>query len=409
METSVEASPKHLSPMLERLRESGTIEVTRRARQLKAEGRDVLVISGGEPDFDTPDHIKDAAVAAIRDGFTKYTPTEGTPQLKAAIIEKLKRDNGIAARPSEIIVGTGGKQIIFDALVASVAPGDEAVIPRPCWVSYPDIVEMCGGVPVFVDTERQHGFKIMPEELRRAITPATRWFIINSPCNPTGAVYSADELRALADVLLDHPQVMILSDDIYEYITFGRARFATLPQVEPRLRDRTVIVNGMSKGYCMTGWRLGYGVGPEWLIAAMARLQGQTTTSTSSISQAAAVAALKGPHGFVADNNRAYERRRDLVVARVNAIPGLSCDAPDGAFYVYVDASGVIGRRTPAGQPLSNDVEVARYILEEGGVAVVPGAGFGRSPYFRLCFAYADSVLEDACARIARAIAALRS
>ena len=399
----------HLSPLLERLRESGTIEVTRRARQLKAAGRDVLVISGGEPDFDTPDHIKDAAAEAIRAGKTKYTPTEGTPELKAAIIAKLARDNGITAKPSEIIVGTGGKQVLFNALVATIGPGDEAVIPRPCWVSYPDIVEMCGGTPVFVDTERQNGFKITPQELRAAITPATQWFIINSPCNPTGAVYSAAELRALADVLLEHPQVKILSDDIYEYLVFGSAKFATLPQVEPRLKERTVIVNGVSKGYCMTGWRIGYGVGPEWLISAMAKLQGQTTNNASSISQAAAAAALTGPHDFVAAHNAAYERRRDLVVSRINATPGLSCDTPDGAFYVYVDASGVIGKRTPEGKALQTDVEVARYILDEGGVAVIPGSGFGRSPYFRLCFAYADDVLADACDRIARAIAALKA
>jgi aspartate aminotransferase len=251
----------HLSPMLERLRESATIKTTRKARALKAAGKDILVISGGEPDFDTPDHIKEAAIAAIRAGDTKYTPTEGTPELKKAILAKLARDNGISATQDQVIVGTGGKQVIFNALVATIAPGDEAVIPRPCWVSYPDIVEMAGGKPVYVDTQRQHGFKITPEELRRAITPATRWFIINSPCNPTGAVYSAEELRGLADVLLAHPQVMILCDDIYEYIVFDDTRFATLPQVEPALRERTVVVNGMSKGYCMTGWRIGYGVG----------------------------------------------------------------------------------------------------------------------------------------------------
>jgi aspartate aminotransferase len=394
----------HLSPMLSRLRESATIGTTRKARQLKAAGRDVLVISGGEPDFDTPEHIKEAAHAAIRDGFTKYTPTDGTPDLKAAIIEKLGRDNGIAAQPNEVIVGAGGKQVIFNALVATIAPGDEAVIPRPCWVSYPDIVEMAGGTPVFIETSRQNGFKLAPDDLRRAITPATRWFVINSPCNPTGAVYSWSELRALADVLLDHPQVMILSDDIYEYIVFDRARFVTLAQVEPRLRDRTVIVNGVSKGYCMTGWRIGYGVGPEWLIAAMARLQGQTTTTQCSISQAAAAAALTGPHDFVPRHNAVYRRRRDLVVQRVNQIPGLSCDPPEGAFYVYVDASGLIGGRMPDGRVLASDLDVADYVLEAEGVAVVPGAGFGMSPYFRLCFAYADEVMADACERIARAV-----
>jgi aspartate aminotransferase len=395
------------SPMLERLRESATIGATRKARALKTAGRDVLVISGGEPDFDTPDHIKDAAIKAMRAGATKYTATDGTPALKAAIAHKMARDNGITARPSEIIVGTGGKQVIFNALVATIAPGDEAVIPLPSWVSYPDIVEMAGGKPVLVATERQNGFKITPEELRRAITPKTKWFIINSPCNPTGAVYSAAELRALADVLLDHPHVMVLSDDIYEYIVFGAAKFATLAQVEPRLRERTIIVNGVSKGYCMTGWRIGYGVGPEPLIAAMTKLQGQETNGASSISQAAAVAALTGPHDFVAAHNAAYLRRRDLVVSQVNRIPGLRCDPPDGAFYVYVDVSGLIGRRTKDGAILTDDMAVADYLLEVGGVAVVAGAGFGRSPYVRLCFAYADEVLEDACARIARAVEAL--
>jgi aspartate aminotransferase len=400
--------PHHLSPLLQRLRESGTIEVSRRARQLKQAGHDVLAISGGEPDFDTPDHIKQAAAAAIMRGATKYTATDGTPELKAAIIAKLARDNGITAKPGEIIVGTGGKQILFNALVATIAPGDEVVIPRPCWVSYPDVVEMVEGKPVFVETERQNGFKITSAELRAAITPATQWFIINSPCNPTGAVYSEAELRALADVLLEHPQVKILSDDIYEYLVYGKARFFTLPQVEPRLRDRTVIVNGMSKGYCMTGWRLGYGVGPEWLISAMTKLQSQTTNNASSVTQAAAAAALTGPHDFVAEHNRAYERRRDMVVERINAIPGLSCDKPDGAFYVFVDVSGIIGKRKPDGEVLETDTQVARYFLDSQGVAVVPGKGFGRSPYLRVCFAYADDVLADACGRFARAVAALK-
>jgi aspartate aminotransferase len=397
------------SPILERLRESATIGTTNKARALKSAGRDVLVISGGEPDFDTPEHIKEAAIQAMRDGLTKYTPTDGTPTLKAAIVHKMARDNGIKVQANEIIVATGGKQVIFNALVATVGPGDEAVIPRPCWVSYPDIIEMTGGTPVFVDTERQNGFKITPDELQRAITPRTKWFIINSPCNPSGAVYSAAELRALADVLLKHPQVMVLTDDIYEYIVFGAAKFATLPQVEPALRERTMIVNGMSKGYCMTGWRLGYGVGPAPLIAAMGKLQGQETNGACSITQAAAAAALTGPHDFVARHNAAYLRRRDLVVGAVNRVPGLRCDPPDGAFYVYVDCSGLLGRRTADGKTLKDDLAVGGYLLESGGVAVVPGAGFGRSPYFRLCFAYADEVLADACARIARAVGALAS
>ena len=397
----------HLSPMLTRLRESATVKTTNKARELKMRGRDVLVISGGEPDFDTPDHIKEAAIKAIRDGFTKYTPTEGTPELRNAICAKLARENGIKVVPQQVIAGTGGKQVIFNALIATISPGDEAVIPRPCWVSYPDIVELAGGAPVYIDCDKANGFKLRPDQLEAAISPRTRWFVINSPCNPTGAVYSARELRAIADVLLAHPQVMILSDDIYEYIVFDRAEFATLAQIEPWLQSRTLTVNGMSKGFCMTGWRLGYGAGPEWLIKAMAKLQAQSTTSLSSISQAAATAALLGPRDFLPRHNEIYRRRRDAVVRRVNQIDGLTCSPPEGAFYVYVDASGLIGRRTPSGGALKTDIDIADHILEVGGVAVVPGTGFGVSPYFRLCFAYSDATMEDACNRLARAVAAL--
>ncbi len=401
------AGDHRLSPMLTRLRESTTVKTTKKARELKESGRDILVISGGEPDFDTPDHIKEAAIRAIRDGFTKYTPTEGTAELRKAICAKLANENGINVEPRHVIAGTGGKQVIFNALIATISPGDEAVIPRPYWVSYPDIVELAGGVPVYIDCTKENGFKLQPHQLKAALGPKTRWFIINSPCNPTGAVYSAQELRAIADVLLEHPQVMILSDDIYEYIVFDRARFATLAQVEPALQPRTLTVNGMSKGFCMTGWRLGYGAGPEWLIRAMARLQGQSTTSLSSISQAAATAALVGPRDFVPRHNEIYKKRRDTVVRRVNQIEGLTCSPPEGAFYVYVDASGLIGRQTPAGKILQSDIDVADHMLEVGGVAVVPGSGFGMSPYFRLCFAYSDEVMEDACNRVARAVAAL--
>ncbi|MCP8941000.1 pyridoxal phosphate-dependent aminotransferase [Alsobacter sp. SYSU M60028] len=394
--------------MLRRLRDSATIATTRRARELRAAGRDVLVISGGEPDFDTPEHIKAAAHSALDKGDTKYTPTEGTPALRAAIAAKLARDNGLAVKPENVIVGTGGKQVIFNALMATLGEGDEAVVPRPCWVSYPDIVELAGARPVYVDCGPDQGFKLTAAQLRDAIGPRTRWLILNSPNNPTGAVYSAAELRALADVLLEHPNVMVLTDDIYEYIVFDDAKFATIAQVEPRLAARTLTVNGMSKGYCMTGWRIGYGAGPEWLIRAMAKLQGQTTTSCCSLSQAAAVAALNGPHDFVARNNAAYQRRRDLVVEAVNAVPGLACATPQGAFYVYVDASRLIGARRPDGGVLGDDIEVAAYMLDAAGVAVVPGAGFGYSPWFRLCFAYADDVLRDACSRIARAVSELR-
>lgn len=393
---------QRLSPMLDRLRESATISVTRRARELKNAGHDILQISGGEPDFDTPDHIKEAAKAAIDAGKTKYTPTEGTPELKAAVVEKLKRDNCVSVKAEQVVIGTGAKQIIFNALMSTISTGDEAVIPTPSWVSYPDIVELAGGKPVIVECPRSQGFKITPERLRKALTSKSRWLILNSPCNPSGAVYSAEELRALADVLLDFPNVLILSDDIYEYLLFDGRSFATISAVEPKLADRTVIVNGVSKGFCMTGWRIGYCAAPTWLVKAMVNLQGQETNGPSSISQAAATAALNGPRDFVARNNQAYQHRRDMVVAAINAVDGLACDAPQGAFYVYVDAAGLIGRRDSHGRIMATDVDIADYLLQSG-VAVVPGAGFNLSPYFRLCFAYSDNIVEEACRRVARA------
>jgi len=397
----------HLSPLLDRLRESATLGMTRRARELKNAGRDILQISGGEPDFDTPDHIKAAAKAAIDAGMTKYTPTDGTAALKEAVVGKLKRDNGLMVAANQVVIGTGAKQLIFNALMATISTGDEAVIPTPSWVSYPDIVELAGATPVIVECPRSDGFKITPDRLRAALGPRSRWLILNSPCNPSGAVYSAEELRALADVMLDFPDVMIMSDDIYEYIVFDGRRFETIAAIEPRLAERTVVVNGVSKGFCMTGWRIGYCAGPTWLVSAMVDLQGQETNGPSSISQAAATAALNGPRDFVAVHNAAYQRRRDVVVKAINAVDGLACDPPEGAFYVYVDASGLIGRRDPAGKVLATDGDIADYLLESG-VAVVPGAGFNASPYFRLCFAYADNIIEEACARIARACAALR-
>lgn len=397
-----------LSPMLDRLRESATIGMTRRARELKAAGRDVLVISGGEPDFDTPDHIKQAAFAAIADGQTKYTATDGTTELKQAVALKLRRDNGLDVALDGIVIGTGAKQLIFNALMATVSAGDEVVIPTPSWVSYPDIVELMGGTPVLVECSRSEGFKLSAERVRAAITPRTRWLILNSPCNPSGAVYGAAELKALAEVLLEFPQVMVMSDDIYEYIVFDGHEFATISAVEPRLAERTLIINGVSKGHCMTGWRIGFSAGPAWLARAMVTLQGQETNGPSSISQAAAAAALNGPLDQVKANNVAYARRRDLVVARVNAIPGLSCDPPQGAFYVYVDVSGLIGRRTADGRVLATDIDVADHLLADGGVALVPGAGFNASPYVRLCFAYGDAMLVDACDRIAAACAKLK-
>lgn len=392
------------SPSYQRLREAATVGATRRANELKQSGRDILVISGGQPDFDTPLHIKEAAVKAISHGYTKYTPTDGAPELKAAIVEKMARDYRMEVGSSQVVVGTGGKQIIFNALFATVSEGDEVVIPKPFYPSYADIVDLLGARPVFASAGSDNNFKLTPEELDSKLSSRSRWFILNSPNNPTGAVYSSSELHALAEVLLRHPQVSILSDDIYEHIVFGETPFASIAAVEPRLADRTLIVNGVSKGHCMTGWRIGYGVGPVALIRAMARLQGQETNGACSISQAAAVAALSGPTDFFELHNQAYRRRRDLVVREINSIDGLVCTAPEGAIYVFVDASGVIGRRTRAGEVLQDDLDVAHHLLEVGGVAVVPGTGFGVSPYFRLCFAYADEQMEEACRRIRRAV-----
>lgn len=397
-----------LSPMLDRLRESATIGMTRRARELKEAGRDVLVISGGEPDFDTPAHIKKAAVDAIAAGQTKYTATGGTNELRQAVGRKFKRENGLDGPLGGIVIGTGAKQLIFNALLATVSSGDEVVIPTPSWVSYPDIVELLGGRPVLLECSRAEAFKLTPARLRAAITRQTRWLILNSPCNPSGAVYSAAELKRLAEVLLDFPHVMVMSDDIYEHIVFDDNIFATISAVEPRLADRTLIVNGVSKAHCMTGWRIGYSAGPVWLAKAMTTLQGQETNGPSSISQAAAVAALEGPQDHLEANRIAYQRRRDLAVRLINAIDGLSCDPPQGTFYVYVDVSGLIGRNTPAGKRLETDSDVADFFLEEASVALVPGAGFNASPFVRLCFAYSDDVVTEACGRMAAACSTLR-
>lgn len=398
-------SINRLSPMLTRLRPSATVATTEKARQRKAQDPTVLVVSGGEPDFDTPDHIKEAAIEAIRRGDTKYTSTAGTSELKAAIVRKFKLENDIEYTVDEIVVGTGGKQVIFNALLATIAPGDEIILPRPSWVSYADIAELVEGVVVSLAARKEDDFKITPAVLEAAITPRTRWFVINSPCNPTGAVYTASELRGLADVLVKYSNVLILSDDIYEHLIYDDAKFATLASVAPELRDRTVTVNGVSKAYCMTGWRLGYGGAPLWLARAMTKLQSQTTTSNSSISQAAAVAALTGPTGFIVKNNEAYRRRRDMVVKAVNNTGWLSCTRPQGAFYVYVDVSKLIGQVTPDGRKLETDIDVSDFVLDAARVAVIPGTGFGVSPYIRLCFAYSDEVMAEVTTRIESALA----
>jgi aspartate aminotransferase len=389
------------------IKPSPTIAVTNLARELKAAGRDVIGLGAGEPDFDTPDTIKDAAVAAIRAGQTKYTAVDGTPELKAAIAAKFQRENGLDYRLDEISVGTGGKQIIYNALMATLDPGDEVVVPAPYWVSYPDMVLLAGGSPVFVTCPDQTGFKLRPEDLEAAITPRTKWLILNSPSNPTGAAYSAAELRELTDVLLRHPHVWLLTDDIYEHLVYDGFRFVTPLAVEPGLRSRCLTMNGVAKAYAMTGWRIGYAGGPTELIKAMAKVQSQSTSNPCSISQAATVAALTGPQDFIAERAAIFRERRDLVVELLNQARGLRCHRPEGAFYVYPSCAGVIGRRTPEGDELTDSEAFARYLLESAGVAVVHGAAFGMDPYLRISYATSTELLEEACHRIIRACDAL--
>ena len=390
------------------IKPSPTIAVSSLARELRAAGRDVIGLGAGEPDFDTPDTIKDAAIAAIRAGQTKYTAVDGTPELKAAVAAKFQRENGLDYRLDEISVGTGGKQIIYNALMATLDPGDEVVVPAPYWVSYPDMVLLAGGTPVFVTCPDQTGFKLRPEDLEAAITPRTKWLILNSPSNPTGAAYSEPELRELTDVLLRHPQVWLLTDDIYEHLVYDDFRFVTPLAVEPGLRSRCLTMNGVAKAYAMTGWRIGYAGGPTELIKAMAKVQSQSTSNPCSISQAAAAAALTGPQDFIAERAAIFRRRRDLVVELLNQARGLRCHRPEGAFYVYPSCAGVIGRRTPDGDELADSEGFARYLLESVGVAVVHGAAFGMDPYFRISYATSAELLEDACHRIIRACDALR-
>lgn len=397
-----------LSDALARVKPSPTIAVTTKAAQLKAEGKDVIGLGAGEPDFDTPQNIKDAAVRAISSGKTKYTAVDGIPELKAAICAKFLRENGLTYTPQQITVGTGGKQILFNALKATCNPGDEVIIPAPYWVSYPDMVLLCGGTPVPVVAGIETNFKLTPEQLEAAITPKTKWFIFNSPSNPTGAGYTWEELRALCDVLLRHPHVWIMSDDMYEHLVFDDFTFCTPAQVEPKLYDRTLTCNGVSKSYAMTGWRIGYAGGPVALIKAMGTIQSQSTSNPCSVSQYAALEALTGPQDFLASNRKLFERRRDLVVSMLNAAEGVTCPKPEGAFYVYPDISGCIGKATPGGTVITNDEVFATALLEETGVAVVFGAAFGLSPNFRVSYATSDDVLREACSRIQRFCASLR-
>ena len=389
-----------LSETLSRVKPSPTIAVSNKAAELKAEGRDVIGLGAGEPDFDTPQNIKDAAIAAIHAGKTKYTAVDGIPELKKAICEKLKRDNGLSYEPSQVSIGTGGKQILYNALMATLNPGDEVVIPAPYWVSYPDMVLLAGGTPVAVEATLENNFKLTPEQLESAITPKTKWFIFNSPSNPTGAGYSHDELKALTDVLMRHPHVWVMTDDMYEHLVYDGFEFCTPAQVEPGLYDRTLTCNGVSKAYAMTGWRIGYAAGPAPLIAAMRKIQSQSTSNPCSVSQWAAVEALNGPQDFIAENNKMFVRRRDLVVEMLNAAQGIECPVPDGAFYVYPSIKGCIGKTSAGGVKIDDDETFAKALLEEKGVAVVFGSAFGLSPNFRVSYATSDEALKEACTRI---------
>jgi aspartate aminotransferase len=392
---------------LSRIKPSPTIAVTNKAAELKAAGKDVIGLGAGEPDFDTPDYIKDVAYAAIKGGQTKYTAIDGTPQLKDAIIAKFKRENNLTYTRDQITVGTGGKQVLYNALMASLNPGDEVIIPAPYWVSYPDMVLLAEGVPVIVNCPESTGFKLRPADLEAAITKKTKWIILNSPSNPTGAAYTEAEIRAITDGLMRHPHVYVMTDDMYEHLVYDRFKFTTPAQVEPKLYDRTLTVNGVSKAYAMTGWRIGYAGGPKELIKAMAVIQSQSTSNPSSISQAAAAAALNGDQAFLGPWRDSFKARRDLVVGMLNKAEGLSCRTPEGAFYVYPSCAGVIGKTTPSGKVIATDSDFVTYLLEEGGVACVQGEAFGLSPYFRISYATSEKILEDACARIQRACAQL--
>ena len=396
-----------LSATLDRVKPSPTIAVSTKAAEMKAAGQDVIGLGAGEPDFDTPQNIKDAAMAAIAAGKTKYTAPDGIPELKQAICAKMKRDHGLDYTPAQVSVGTGGKQILYNALMATLNPGDEVVIPAPYWVSYPDMVLLAGGTPVIAEASVQTGYKLTADQLEAAITPKTKWLIFNSPSNPTGAGYTHDELKALTDVLLRHPQVWVMTDDMYEHLVFDDFRFCTPAQVEPQLYERTLTCNGVSKAYAMTGWRIGYGAGPQHLIAAMRKIQSQSTSNPCSISQWAAVEALNGPQDFLADNAAIFARRRNLVVQMLNEAEGIRCPTPEGAFYVYPSIAGCIGKTSAAGTVIADDEAFATALLAETGVAVVFGAAFGLSPNFRVSYATSDDTLREACTRIQKFCAGL--
>jgi aspartate aminotransferase len=391
-----------LADSLARIKPSATIAVTDKARALKEAGRDVIGLAAGEPDFDTPENVKEAAIKAIKAGKTKYTAVDGMPELKAAISRKFKRENGLDYKPSQITVGTGGKQVLFNALMATLNPGDEVVIPAPYWVSYPDIVLLAGAKPVIVKTRLEDGFKMKPEQLEKAITKQTKWLIFNSPSNPTGAAYTRAEVKAITEVLMKHPHVWLLTDDMYEHLVYDEFAFFSPVQVEPGLYERTLTLNGVSKAYCMTGWRIGYAGAPDFLIKAMATLQSQSTTNPNAIAQWASVEALDGPQDFIPKHNAVFKERRDLIVGMLNQAKGLQCPKPEGAFYVYPSCAGTIGRKAPSGRVLNSDEDFALELLDSEGVAVVQGSAFGLGPAFRISYATATSALEEAGRRIQR-------
>jgi aspartate aminotransferase len=393
---------------LRRVQPSATMAATAKARELARQGRNIISLSVGEPDFDTPDNIKEAAIKAIREGKTKYTDVDGIPELKEAICAKFARENALAYKPSQVNVSPGGKAVLYNAFVSTLSPGDEVIIPAPYWVSYPDMVLLCGGTPVVVMTTAENGFKMRPEDLEAAITPRTKWLLINSPSNPSGAAYTGEDLRALTDVLMRHPQVWVLTDDMYEHLIYGDFEYATMAQVEPGLYDRTLTMNGVSKAYAMTGWRIGYAAGPEPLIKAMAKVMTQTTSNPSSISQWAAVEALNGTQAFIKPNAKLFETRRDLVVSMLNQASGLRCPTPEGAFYVYPSVEGLIGKTAPSGKRIETDEDFVVELLSAEGCAAVHGGAFGLSPFFRISYATSNELLEDACVRIQRFCGSLK-
>ncbi len=396
-----------LAARLSRVKSSPTMAMSAKARELKAQGLDVIELSAGEPDFPTPANVVKAAEEAMARGETKYTDPDGSPAMKQAVCRKFKRDNNLDYEPSQVTIGTGGKQVLYNALMATLNEGDEVIIPAPYWVSYPDMVLLAEGTPVIVECTQENRFILQPEDLEKAITPKTKWIILNSPSNPTGAGYTHADMKKITDVLMRHPHVWVMTDDMYEHLVYDGFKFCTPAEVEPGLYDRTLTVNGMSKAFCMTGWRIGFAAGPQELIGAIRKIQSQSTSNPSSISQAASVAALDGPKDFIAEHNEVFKERRDLVCSMLNQAKGLNCPTPEGAFYVYPSCAGLIGKTTPDGKVLENDEDVVAYFLETEGIAAVHGAAFGLSPHFRISYATSTEVLEDACQRIQRACAAV--